>query len=622
MTDNGPPDPSAAAGPTSSVGAPPPPPPGPPLPARPFLVRARHDRKLGGVAGGVATAAGLDPTLVRMGMVVAALTGWAVLVYLIAWVVLPEEDEAAGRPLEPAPEDKARLLRIGLAVVAGLGALQVAGVLAGIAFAVFGTIAALFHPFIDPFAGDFGGFNPDFPVRGTFGLLLLAGGGVYLLRRRSARDGDPPVGGGWFPPGGGWGGQRRSSGAGTGSTPPPPPPGGGTPATTAGGALPAVAGGGPGGGPAGGAPRRPGPPGPPPDGRSWRTAAEWLLLAARATGWMLALWFTLAGAVFTALWALDAIRIRLPFLLAVVALGVLGLLGTVLVRSRRPAVLAAASASLLVPVVLALVLGRWNGVAGYRVATPSSVAELPSVYRHAAGELRLDLSDLALPAGTTEVKIEMGTGEVSVTVPWDAEVVGVARVGAGEFNLLGRSQAGLSLDGEVRSDGEPGAPTLRVLGRVALGQLKLFRQAPPPTLLGLRAGQAVQLQCNEERDGMRCLSPDGYATPPLECLVSGELQTMCRPPGQELAVSDFPGDRTGLRRCAVPAGGGLATCTGVDQASPPGNPAPPPEPAAPADPVTSSPPAEPAPSPPPAMPPGTYVCEFPADGSPAACRPA
>ncbi|MGH8974564.1 MAG: PspC domain-containing protein, partial [Acidimicrobiia bacterium] len=199
------PDAGDSTGPATAVDSPLPPPPPPPPRRYLSVVRARHDRKLGGVAAGLATAAGLDPTLVRIGLAVGALTGWAILLYLIAWVVLPEEDPEAGRPLEPAPEDTARILRIGIAVIAGLGALQVAGIVAGIAFAVLGTIGALFHPFIDPFAGDFGGYNPDFPVRGFAGLLLLAGGGLFLLRRRSRRDaesaggpGVPPSGG--FPP--------------------------------------------------------------------------------------------------------------------------------------------------------------------------------------------------------------------------------------------------------------------------------------------------------------------------------------------------------------------------------------------------------------------------------------
>ncbi len=610
--------PRAPGGPATAVDSPSPPPPPPPSSPPPppptdaprrslSVVRSRDDRKLGGVAAGLATAAGLDPTLVRIGLAVGALTGWAILLYLIAWVILPEEDAAAGRPLEPAPGDTAKLLRIGIAVIAGLGALQVAGIVAAFAIAVLGTIGAMFHPFIDPFAGDFGGYNPDFPVRGFAGLLLLAGGGLYLLRRRSQRDAGSS-GGSRFPPGGGFG-------SGGGTPPPPsggtPPPGGGAPRAAGSGPVPAVPAppGAPGTGPAG-------------SGRNWRTASEWVLLGARASGWLLALWFTLGGALLTALWALDAVQLRFPVLLALVTLAALGLLGTVLVRSRRPAMVAAASAALVVPVVVALLLGRWNGVAGYRVVTPTSTAEVPAVYRHAFGELRVDLSQLALPPGTTEVKIEMGAGEASVTVPWDATVEAAARVGAGEFNLFGRSQAGLSLEGGVRSPGEPGAPTLKIVSRVSAGQIKLFRRSPPATMLALQAGRAVRLACSAEPE-LRCLAFDGYVTPALDCLVSSELENMCRPAGETLDEHSFPGDRTGLRRCRVPAGGGLAACGepynfAPDASTPPESPPAPEAPSAPESPPAPDSTATTATS----MPPGTYVCDFPAGGGPTNCRPA
>lgn len=581
--------PGSSGAPASSVDAPPPPP--PPPPSRPsFLVRARHDRKLGGVAGGLAAAAGLDPTLVRMGMAVGALTGWLIVAYLLAWVLIPEEDEEAGRPLTPASEDAARLLRIGLAVVAGLGALQIAGIVAAFAFAVLGTIGALFRPFIDPFAGNYGGFNPDFPVRGLAGLVLLVGGGLVLLRHR--RGGPEP---------------RAGSGAGSGgggfsST---PPPGGATPGGTAPPGGMALGGTAPSDSPAG--------------SHKWRSAGEWILLGARATGWMVALWFAAAGAILAAFWAFDAISLRFPLLLAVATLGALGLMGTVLVRSRQPGLLVASAGILLVPVILTLVLARWNGVAGYRAVTPTSSAELPDVYRHAAGEFRLDLSELSLPAGTTEVEIDMGAGEVEVTVPWDVTVEGAATVGVGEFNLLGRSQAGLSLDGEVHSAGEPGAPTIKIRGRTSAGQFKIFRRSPPATRTALESGQPVRLECRPDGDGVRCVAPDGYPTPALDCLVSVELENLCRPTGEPLPDDGYPdADRPGTRRCTIPPGGGVGTCG-------PAGPAPP---AAPANPVPTpgTVPAENSPpstgGTPPAMPPGTYVCDFPAGGGPAACRPA
>ncbi|MDQ1502666.1 MAG: hypothetical protein QOD57_393, partial [Actinomycetota bacterium] len=131
---------------SDEVPPPPPPPPTPPPPpgagsepvgggawAPAFqILRSRHDRKLGGVAGGLAAATGLDPTLVRLVVVLGCLTGWGVLAYLIAWAVIPEEDPARGRYLVPAPERTARHLRIGLVVVAVLGVLHVVGAILGV----------------------------------------------------------------------------------------------------------------------------------------------------------------------------------------------------------------------------------------------------------------------------------------------------------------------------------------------------------------------------------------------------------------------------------------------------------------------------------------------------------
>jgi hypothetical protein len=179
------------------------------------------------------------------------------------------------------------------------------------------------------------------------------------------------------------------------------------------------------------------------------------------------------------LWAFDALSLRWPALVAGSTLAALGLMGALLVRSRRPWMLAAGAAALLVPTVLTLAPTRWNGAAGYRSVTPASPAELAGTYRHGAGEFRLDLSQLSLPPGTTEVRVRVGMGEATVTAPWNATVEAVARVGAGEFNLLGRSQSGLSLQGEAHSERQPGAPVLKIVARVAAGQLKVF-QAPPP----------------------------------------------------------------------------------------------------------------------------------------------
>lgn len=45
----------------------------------------------GGVCAGLAKYFELDPTLVRLGMAVLMVLGGGILIYIIAWVIVPEE---------------------------------------------------------------------------------------------------------------------------------------------------------------------------------------------------------------------------------------------------------------------------------------------------------------------------------------------------------------------------------------------------------------------------------------------------------------------------------------------------------------------------------------------------
>ena len=68
------------------------------------LFRSTTDRKIGGVCGGLAEYFAVDATLVRLLAIVLAIYPGAVvlgvLVYLIAWAVIPP---APAAPLQPAP---------------------------------------------------------------------------------------------------------------------------------------------------------------------------------------------------------------------------------------------------------------------------------------------------------------------------------------------------------------------------------------------------------------------------------------------------------------------------------------------------------------------------------------
>jgi phage shock protein C len=63
------------------------------------LTRSRRDRKIAGVCGGIAEYLSMDATLIRLLAVFALFCGAGFVAYIVAWIVLPEEEfEPAGTP--------------------------------------------------------------------------------------------------------------------------------------------------------------------------------------------------------------------------------------------------------------------------------------------------------------------------------------------------------------------------------------------------------------------------------------------------------------------------------------------------------------------------------------------
>jgi phage shock protein C len=68
------------------------------------LTRSETDKRIAGVCGGVGHYFGIDPTLVRIGFVVAAFMGFGVLAYIVLWIVLPKGSPGtASTPLFGSP---------------------------------------------------------------------------------------------------------------------------------------------------------------------------------------------------------------------------------------------------------------------------------------------------------------------------------------------------------------------------------------------------------------------------------------------------------------------------------------------------------------------------------------
>jgi phage shock protein PspC (stress-responsive transcriptional regulator) len=70
----------------------------PPVPAQPaprnLLVRSRSDKMIAGVCGGFADFTGFDVNLIRLVLVAATVLGAGspIIVYLAAWLLMPEGD--------------------------------------------------------------------------------------------------------------------------------------------------------------------------------------------------------------------------------------------------------------------------------------------------------------------------------------------------------------------------------------------------------------------------------------------------------------------------------------------------------------------------------------------------
>lgn len=83
--------------------------------------RSRTDRVIGGVCGGLGRYLNVEPILVRIAFVALFFAGGSgVLLYILAWIIIPEESEIeAARPVVPASGDRGRLIAGGVLIVIG-----------------------------------------------------------------------------------------------------------------------------------------------------------------------------------------------------------------------------------------------------------------------------------------------------------------------------------------------------------------------------------------------------------------------------------------------------------------------------------------------------------------------
>jgi phage shock protein PspC (stress-responsive transcriptional regulator) len=103
-----------------------------------------------------------------------------------------------------------------------------------------------------------------------------------------------------------------------------------------------------------------------------------------------------------------------------------------------------------------------RGTWGERTFRPATVAELGHGYEMGVGSMRVDLRDVDLPPGRTDMPLQMGMGEIQVLVPEDMCVVTDAAISLGAANTGGGEEGGVDIDIHDGPVPDPGVPYVRL----------------------------------------------------------------------------------------------------------------------------------------------------------------
>ena len=387
--------------------------PAPPTPRR--IIRSSSDRIIAGVASGFGRYFNVDPVLIRLGFVLLTfLGGIGALLYLVAWLIIPEEVPTAGA--EPEPTRRIApgwVLVLGLLVVAAFG---------GIGRIGFGIRSDVVWPI----------------------TLIVIGVAVLWTRRRS--PGDEPV---------------SESGPevpapGREHQPPPalasPSPAGRSETDRAGGTWPEPT-------------ITPSP---------FRRALPVLVRVALAVFGAIAMLVVALLAVVV----LESVGdVRITFLEALFAALVAIAIAIWAGRRwhRTLDLLLIATAMIVVLAFAAWLRPPLHGGFGTRDLRPADASAIDHSYELGAGRLRLDLSRVNFAGHHRALAASLGIGRLDVIVPDDTTVVFAGHVRGGEICSFGLRDAGTDISRHVTSGHRGGV--LRVRAQLGVGSLRIARNS-------------------------------------------------------------------------------------------------------------------------------------------------
>jgi phage shock protein PspC (stress-responsive transcriptional regulator) len=378
--------------------------------------RPRRGRKIAGVAAGIGARYRIDPMLVRVGLVVAAIYGGAgILVYLLGWLFLPEQDDEVspvesllGKGRSSTSSGFTLLLCIGLIPVFGwfFGGSFLGEFSSWMSLVVIGGLLFLLHqsrghlsaPEPAPAAAPT--TEPVPPFMATASDAPLAAPTISVPEERTAPPAWDPLGAAPFA----W------------DLPEPATP----------------------------EPEEPEPP-------ARRRKKSRIGMATIGMALVVA-----AGmSVMTGGWITPAHIVGVT--LAILGLG---MVAGAFVRGGRGLIALAVPLSVAGLALTSIGPEGWNGL-GNLDASPTTVAQVERDYERSVGNVDLDLTGMPT-VGDVRTRVSVGVGNATVLVPANADVEVKCKTDRGNIDCLSVSDSGLDKEAELTDVGADGPGGLKI----------------------------------------------------------------------------------------------------------------------------------------------------------------
>jgi phage shock protein PspC (stress-responsive transcriptional regulator) len=157
------------------------------------------------------------------------------------------------------------------------------------------------------------------------------------------------------------------------------------------------------------------------------------------------------------------------------------LIGTAFVGGTRWLIVPALALVLPLGIVAAADIDLEGGV-GEREYRPASMTELRDHYEIGIGGLDVDLTELDLPTGRTDLDIDVGLGEAVVYVPDGTCVTSDIEIGAGAADVFDSDHDGVDVAFAEGASAPAGRPVLHINADIGLGVIEVVREGYMPDL--------------------------------------------------------------------------------------------------------------------------------------------